>query len=59
MTVEQTIRSLEPSDGWWKDSAAEAVESTIKKMVEKGFTPEEAADTVGDLIGTIRNEYGD
>ena len=56
--AERIVADLEPADGWWSSDTKGTLERTASAMLED-MDEDSVAEAMSEIIGAVRNEYGD
>lgn len=56
--MEKEIKKIPGDDGWWKTAAEEYFNETAKKMVDNGFSEQEALDILSNIYWHVADCYG-
>lgn len=59
MNFEDKIREIVPDGIWWNEDNCDKFIYAGKKLLEKGFTEDEALEFLSLLYASIADEYGD
>lgn len=57
--AERIVGELEPSDGWWKSDTESTLQDAAVTLLNEGVDEEIVEETLHQIMGAMREEYGD
>jgi hypothetical protein len=57
--AERIVAAVEPSDGWWKGDTQSSLEDAAVTLLNEGVDEEIVEETLHQIIGVLREEYGE
>lgn len=58
MKLKDKIENIPDNGKWWKESNYEDFVNYAKKLIDKGFSEDEAVDFLEEIYDIVSNEYG-
>ena len=57
--AERIVAELEPSDGWWKSDTESTLQDAVVTLLNEGVDEEIVEETLHQVMGAMREEYGE